>query len=49
MVQFEVLFDDLGEMGRVQAIIFLLLSYENIAVGINSLATVFIAYIPGAE
>ena len=46
MIQFDVLFKDLKEMGLAQVIIVLLLCYQNICGGINALATVFIAYEP---
>ena len=49
MIQFDVLFDDLGEMGLAQFIMFLMLSYFNVTFGINSLATVFIAYVPSSR
>ena len=46
MFQFDVLFNDLGQIGFAQILIVLLLSYQNICGGINGLATVFIANEP---
>ena len=46
MIQFEVLLNDLGEFGLSQILLFVLLSSSSIVGGLNSLATVFIAYEP---
>ena len=49
MIHFDVIFNDLGEIGVAQLIIVLLLYYHNLSNGINSLATVFIAYEPSSR
>lgn len=46
MIDFDILLDKLGHIGKFQWLIFFSLSYWNITGGFNALATVFIAYTP---
>lgn len=46
MLQFDILFNDLGEIGLAQILIVLVVGCTTFSSGINSLATVFIAYEP---
>ena len=46
MLDFDVLMNALGKLGRAQTLMYLMLCYYMLFAGFNSLATVFIAYLP---
>ena len=46
MIQFDIILEDIGEIGLAQIILFGFIAYFNICGGVNALASVFIAYEP---
>ena len=46
MIQYDILLEDIGTFGLAQIVICLLLSYYDVSIGMNALATVFIQQAP---